>query len=381
MIAFSGDSASCECVSGASFVDDASGEGDCLFDNQCLSNDDCDDETAPFCNEQGGCSNPCDIQVCGANEICSLDESLAAICDCDLGFYRSDNTLCVLEGSCGNNNDCEPSIPLCEASVCTDPCVDACLEYQDCSVTTDLTASCSCIADYQDKDGDSICKPACAIAGCSLDASCDDSSGTAVCTCGPGFEGNGQTCEDIDGCADSPCAANVTCTDTPAPGDGYSRGSCPEGYIGSGTVCDADMFDDCAPIPCLNGGICTDLGVLDFECDCDGTGFIGTTCDSNINDCDGNPCDVGGSCSDGVNSFTCSCADGYAGGGLNTACAIDFNDDCTEIICGAGGSCEDTGVNSYDCLCEDGYTGGGANAACVVDFTDDCRYRDLWSWW
>ena len=139
------------------------------------------------------------------------------------------------------------------------------------------------------------------------------------CTCGPGFEGNGQTCEDIDGCADSPCAANVTCTDTPAPGDGYSCGSCPEGYIGSGTVCDADMFDDCAPIPCLNGGICTDLGVLDFECDCDGTGFIGTTCDSNINDCDGNPCDVGGSCSDGVNSFTCSCADGYAGGLIRPA--------------------------------------------------------------
>ena len=34
---------------------------------------------------------------------------------------------------------------------------------------------------------------------------------------------------------------------------------------------------------------------------------------SDINDCAGNPCRNGGTCRDGVNSFTCSCVAGYTG--------------------------------------------------------------------
>ena len=40
--------------------------------------------------------------------------------------------------------------------------------------------------------------------------------------------------------------------------------------------CFADN-DDCSPNPCLNGGTCTD-GTDQFMCDCTGTGFEGTTC-------------------------------------------------------------------------------------------------------
>jgi len=63
--------------------------------------------------------------------------------------------------------------------------------------------------------------------------------------------------------------------------------------------------------PCENGGICKD-GVNSFICSC-AAGFTGVTCLTNINDCDPNPCKNGGTCTDGVNSFTCLCADDYIG--------------------------------------------------------------------
>ena len=30
-----------------------------------------------------------------------------------------------------------------------------------------------------------------------------------------------------------------------------------------------------------------------------------------INECDSSPCENGGTCTDGINGYTCTCADGY----------------------------------------------------------------------
>ena len=65
------------------------------------------------------------------------------------------------------------------------------------------------------------------------------------------------------------------------------------------------------PNPCLNGGTCID-GVNDFTCAC-ANGFSGPTCATNIDDCTPNPCLNGGTCIDGVNDFTCACANGFSG--------------------------------------------------------------------
>lgn len=42
-------------------------------------------------------------------------------------------------------------------------------------------------------------------------------------------------------------------------------------------------------------------------------GYEGTNCETNIDDCAGNPCVNGGTCTDQVNTFTCQCQSGYEG--------------------------------------------------------------------
>ena len=44
-----------------------------------------------------------------------------------------------------------------------------------------------------------------------------------------------------------------------------------------------------------------------------------------IDECEANPCEHGGTCTDGVNSYTCECADGYTGVNCETGITI-FSD-------------------------------------------------------
>ncbi|XP_030844606.1 fibropellin-1 isoform X8 [Strongylocentrotus purpuratus] len=108
-------------------------------------------------------------------------------------------------------------------------------------------------------------------------------------------------------------------------------------------------INDCSLDPCENGGICSD-GVNTFTCACD-PGYTGPTCETDINDCSLDPCENGGICSDGVNTFTCACDPGYTG----PTCGTDIND-CSLDPCENGGICSD-GVNTFSCACNPGYTG------------------------
>ena len=61
----------------------------------------------------------------------------------------------------------------------------------------------------------------------------------------------------------------------------------------------------------MNDGTCTD-GVNSFTCNCV-DGFTGMNCATNIDDCDPNPCTNGSTCIDKINSFACNCVDGFTG--------------------------------------------------------------------
>ena len=65
-------------------------------------------------------------------------------------------------------------------------------------------------------------------------------------------------------------------------------------------------------------------------------GYTDRQCQTNINDCISQPCANNGSCTDEVNTFSCSCRPGYTG----MDCSVNI-DDCVQDACENGGTCID----------------------------------------
>ncbi len=121
------------------------------------------------------------------------------------------------------------------------------------------------------------------------------------------------------------------------------------------TVCwDGEInVDDCAPNPCQNGGTCTD-GVNSYTCACP-AGWTGTNCELDVDDCAANPCQNGGTCTDGANSYTCACPAGFLGANCEIVdhCAGDpCNVNTPNPVFGqpSGVSCTNT-PSGYTCEC------------------------------
>ena len=136
---------------------------------------------------------------------------------------------------------------------------------------------------------------------CFVEGSCvpDDEGGFTCDACPDGTEGDGRSCDDIDGCAGAPCFTGVACTDVPAPGTGFSCGDCPDGTAGDGEAC-ADV-DGCADAPCFEGVACMDVPApgSGFTCDACPRGLEGdgVTC-TDIDGCADAPCLAGTTCTD-----------------------------------------------------------------------------------
>ncbi len=165
-----------------------------------------------------------------------------------------------------------------------------------------------------------------------------------------------------DPCDGIVCESNSTC----------SEGSCECDAGWTGDDCETDI-DDCASNPCQNGGACTD-GVDSYTCDCSGTGYVGDDCETNINDCASNPCQNEGTCTDGINSYTCDCSGtGYEGDDCETNI-----DDCTPNPCNDG-ACTD-GVNSYTCDCSGtGYEGDDCETEINECASGPCQHDGICS--
>ncbi|WAR06696.1 DLL1-like protein, partial [Mya arenaria] len=103
-----------------------------------------------------------------------------------------------------------------------------------------------------------------------------------------------------------------SCSEATAEGDTKCV-RCPEGTISpnnsSEEKCMPDT-DDCALMPCMNNGTCTDL-VDDFKCTCPG-GISGRRCE-HATSCDNGPCQNGGRCVPEGILHICDCPDGFKG--------------------------------------------------------------------
>ena len=179
---------------------------------------------------------------------------------------------------------------------------------------------------------------------CNNQGTCVDSpslNSTFTCSCDGGY--SGTYCQtDINECASLPCSNGGTCIDQL---NGFVC-VCVAGF--SGVMCQTDV-NECASGPCTNGATCVDHP-NSFTCLCV-PGFSGLLCQTDVNECASQPCVNSGTCVDHTNSFSCTCVAGYSG----TFCQTDINE-CGSTPCANSGTCVDN-VNFFTCICPIGYSG------------------------
>ena len=104
-----------------------------------------------------------------------------------------------------------------------------------------------------------------------------------------------------------------------------------------------------------NGGTCLD-GVNSYTCVC-APGFTGGNCEIDIEECANNPCGAHATCIDGINTFTCKCDAGFGNCDANDANGCETNTNADPKNCGScGAPCPATN------LC-----GGGTCKPCILD--------------
>jgi len=171
-----------------------------------------------------------------------------------------------------------------------------------------------------------------------------DGVASFTCACFNGY--GGERCQthieevnSVDDCARHPCANGGTCVD----GVASFTCICANGY--EGEHCEhVDKHDDCAEVS----------HTCNYGSRCSGGPYAGVHCD---HDRDCHPCGKGGTCVDGVASFTCACFNGYGGERCQTHIEeVNSVDDCARHPCANGGTCVD-GVASFTCTCANGYEG------------------------
>nr|XP_020649057.1 protein crumbs homolog 2 isoform X2 [Pogona vitticeps] len=187
--------------------------------------------------------------------------------------------------------------------------------------------------------GAEVCSPS----PCQHGGSCQDLFNAFSCACSPGWEG--LLCQNnIDDCKSGPCL-HGECRDEV----GDFQCECHKGYIGK--RCQINV-DDCIRHQCQNGGTCID-GVYSYSCKCPPQ-FTGPLCEWPFppEQCGKNfTCLNGGKCISGPWGANCTCKPGYTG----RKCQININE-CDPNPCQNGGTCQDS-VNRYRCVCSASYTG------------------------
>jgi len=150
------------------------------------------------------------------------------------------------------------------------------------------------------------------------------------------------------------CLNNGTCTEKTST-TGASCNCYGTGYEGS--FCEKDI-NDCTETSCLNGGTCYDVGINLTVCLCP-FGFIGKKCEL----CTPNTCKNGGDCviQNGISSCNC-----FGTGFYGDFCEVSKND-CKTLPC-LQGLCIELGNDTRSCSCLPGYEGTRCESQ-----KEDCR--------
>ncbi len=238
-----------------------------------------------------------------------------------------------------------------------------CSAYATCAVGDGGAPVCTCRPGYTGDGLGCIDVNECLVdrGGCAVDATCTNTPGSRTCVCNAGYAGNGLSCADVDECAtqNGGCSADATCTNRL----GFRTCTCTSGFSGDGLTC-ADV-NECAT---ANGGCdanatCTNT-IGSRNCACN-TGYEGSgvTC-TDVNECAtaNGGCAAFAQCTNLAGGRSCACQPGFLGDGVTCANV----DEClaNAVLCGtaSAGTCTDT-PGAYACTCKPGYT--LENGTCV----------------
>jgi predicted outer membrane repeat protein len=267
----------------------------------------------------GRCRPGCSLIDC-VYGVCD-DASGVAECHCDAGYAGPACDRCAA-GYVWRGGVCRPGCDLipCVHGICDDSSGSAWCECDEGYSGSDCS---ECSYDYQDHDGDGVCRPACSAAVECNHGRCNDASGTAVCQCDPGYAG--------DACAE--CDADYQDHD----GDGICWPSC--ALCEHGVCDDSDGVAEC--VQCETGY----TGPYCAECDADyqdhdGDGTCLPRCGTADFDCWGH-----GDCDDSSGEARCDC-DPYYGGNNCHACVVYT----TTAATGDGSSWSDPLDSIHDAL-------------------------------
>ena len=277
----------------------------------------CSDDPKPLAT--GG---PCGAVVCTANQVCDATSS-APLCKCVPGYAGANCTSCAAGflmspqgGGCvATPVDCSRGTSACTGHGTCVPQGGAGLDSCQCTAGYTGNACQTCADGYQDNDNNRTCLPTCTnpatVLTCTAPRTCNDTAGTAICSCAPGATGT-----NCDMCLSGYTRqANGACLKCPGNTGGEGCMGCASGFL-------KQPDGSCAPCPMFSTGLQCEMCLTGYAKD-PATGACVKSCTSN------SQCGTQGFCDMAQPVPACTCKPGFAG--ANCAdCATGYTRDALQ---------------------------------------------------